>query len=729
MKKLFLLSFSLCFVALFSMAQSKLSNSMRLKLLEQSETSIQKANSQESQKVEAFIHFNGDVDLALLERYNVEVHSVFHDLGIVTAYIDLSSVEALAAESSIKEIEASTPMYTRLDQARKIAHVDEIHRGDGSLNNVQYKGKDVVVGVYDVGFQYTHAAFRDPENTANTRIKRVWEQSTKSSKYPVPSGFNYGFELSTQSQIFERQYDARLTDAIGHGSHVAGIAVGGDMDRIYYGAAPQADIVLVSADMTSNASVSDAIKYIFEYATSVGKPAVVNLSMGSHSGPHDGTSTLDRLMDNLQGPGRIIVGSVGNEGEDKFHASKSFSEQDSILKTTIKFLDLSYKYSTIDIWGDVDKDFEYQVVLVQKTNNSLLYASPFYKASVDTSMSINPVAYHSVVADSIIADARVGIVAQKNANNNKYNVTVKTYVTKMPNYGYYIGVVIKAKEGTVHMWADDYLSGLSNNNITGWDDGDAVSSMGEIGGTGNRIISVGALVSRAYNSSNPYNHLAGFSSKGPTPDGRVKPDITAPGCYLISAIPNTNRVVKSSTFDEALNFTFNGETQYYAYMQGTSMSSPFAAGVIATWLQADPTLTPERLREVFAKTSIRDEFTDNICPNNDFGYGKINANAGLLYVLGKTTANDIVDAESANSIIVYPNPSAGEVNVGFLGADSNINISIYSVDGKLVYSQSIGNVLPGDSEIINLSNVNNGVYIVRVQGENTLQSHRLLISK
>ena len=144
MKKLFLLSFSLCFVALFSMAQSKLSNSMRLKLLEQSETSIQKANSQESQKVEAFIHFNGDVDLALLERYNVEVHSVFHDLGIVTAYIDLSSVEALAAESSIKEIEASTPMYTRLDQARKIAHVDEIHRGDGSLNNVQYKGKDVV---------------------------------------------------------------------------------------------------------------------------------------------------------------------------------------------------------------------------------------------------------------------------------------------------------------------------------------------------------------------------------------------------------------------------------------------------------------------------------------------------------------------------------------------------------------------------------------------------------
>lgn len=726
MKKFSTCLFALLLVFSPMLAQGKLMNSMRLKLMEQKESSMQKMVS--DQKVEAYIHFNGDVDVAVLEKYNADVHSLFQNIGIATVTIDLSTVEALAAEPSIKFIEAATPVQVRMDQARKIAHVDEIHRGDGQLNNTPYKGSGVVVGVVDVGFQYTHAAFRDPDNTANTRIKRVWEQDGSSVIYGKPSGYSYGFELKTQTQMFERQYDARYTDNIGHGTHVAGIAAGGDMDRIYYGVAPKADLVIVSCGM-GNTSITDGVKYIFDYAQSVGKPAVVNLSLGSHFGPHDGTSTMDRIMDELQGPGKIIVGAAGNEGGDKFHLSKTFTEEDSIVKTTIDFYSSTMRYSSVDIWGEEGIDYEYQIVAVKKSTNTLIYQSPFFKASTDTIMTVKALGYHDVKTDSVIFEVPVKATAQLNAINNKYNVSLSSTVTKMPAYGYYLGIILKSKTGTVHMWADDQYSGLSSNNISGWTDGNCESSVGEIGGTGKRIISTGAIVSRYYNSSRPYNNLADFSSMGPTPDGRVKPDITAPGCYVISAIPNTNRVIKSSYFDEALRFTFNGETQYYSYMQGTSMSSPFVAGVIATWLEADPTLTPERLREVFAKTAIRDEFTGNVCPNNEFGYGKINANAGLLYVLGKTTANDVVEAETANSVMVYPNPTEGEFNIGFIGADKNVSVSVYSIDGKMVYNQFIGDVMPGDSRVVNMSNAKDGIYIVRIEGDNSLQSHRLVINK
>ena len=726
MKKFSTCLFALLLVFSPMLAQGKLMNSMRLKLMEQKESSMQKMVS--DQKVEAYIHFNGDVDVAVLEKYNADVHSLFQNIGIATVTIDLSAVEALASEPSIKFIEAATPVQVRMDQARKIAHVDEIHRGDGQLNNTPYKGSGVVVGVVDVGFQYTHAAFRDPDNTANTRIKRVWEQDGSSVIYGKPSGYSYGFELKTQTQMFERQYDARYTDNIGHGTHVAGIAAGGDMDRIYYGVAPKADLVIVSCGM-GNTSITDGVKYIFDYAQSVGKPAVVNLSLGSHLGPHDGTSTMDRIMDELQGPGKIIVGAAGNEGGDKFHLSKTFTEEDSIVKTTIDFYSSTMRYSSVDIWGEEGIDYEYQIVAVKKSTNTLIYQSPFFKASTDTIMTVKALGYHDVKTDSVIFEVPVKATAQLNAINNKYNVSLSSAVTKIPAYGYYLGIILKSKTGTVHMWADDQYSGLSSNNISGWTDGNYESSVGEIGGTGKRIISTGAIVSRYYNSSRPYNNLADFSSMGPTPDGRVKPDITAPGCYVISAIPNTNRVIKSSYFDEALRFSFNGETQYYSYMQGTSMSSPFAAGVIATWLEADPTLTPERIREVFAKTAIRDEFTGNVCPNNEFGYGKINANAGLLYVLGKTTANDVVEAETANSVMVYPNPTEGEFNIGFIGADKNVSVSVYSIDGKMVYNQFIGDVMPGDSRVVNMSNAKDGIYIVRIEGDNSLQSHRLVINK
>ena len=117
-----------------------------------------------------------------------------------------------------------------------------------------------------------------------------------------------------------------------HGAHTMGIAAGGDMKSKYYGVAPDADIVFVSFK-SDDTNIADAIKYIFDYADKVDKPCVINMSLGQHIGPHNGTSFLDRLIDESTGPGRIIVGAAGNEGNVRLHTSKTFTADDTQLKS------------------------------------------------------------------------------------------------------------------------------------------------------------------------------------------------------------------------------------------------------------------------------------------------------------------------------------------------------------------------------------------------------------
>ena len=74
-----------------------------------------------------------------------------------------------------------------------------------------------------------------------------------------------------------------------------GTAAGADKSSSFYGMAPDADIVFVSF-AEENTNIADAIKYIFDYADKVSKPCVINMSLGSHYGPHDGTSYLDQSM-------------------------------------------------------------------------------------------------------------------------------------------------------------------------------------------------------------------------------------------------------------------------------------------------------------------------------------------------------------------------------------------------------------------------------------------------
>ena len=116
-----------------------------------------------------------------------------------------------------------------------------------------------------------------------------------------------------------------------------------------------------------------------------------------------------------------------------------------------------------------------------------------------------------------------------------------------------------------------------------------LSTIKEIGGTGNSIISVGA-----YNTTNTtVGNIASFSSKGPTADGRTKPDITAPGNRITASVSRfDNRYLSGgSSWSDVVAGVPNGTSNwYFAQMQGISMSSPMVTGIIALWLQAYPHL-------------------------------------------------------------------------------------------------------------------------------------------
>ncbi|MGB7604372.1 MAG: S8 family serine peptidase, partial [Lutisporaceae bacterium] len=113
--------------------------------------------------------------------------------------------------------------------------------------------------------------------------------------------------------------------------------------------------------------------------------------------------------------------------------------------------------------------------------------------------------------------------------------------------------------------------------------------------------------------------LAYFSSRGPTADGRTKPDIAAPGYNIMSVKANT--------------------TNSYVSMSGTSMATPFTAGTVALMLDANPSLTPAQIKSTMTTTAINWAATGQ---DVDYGYGRLDAFAAIKSAGGYSTGTNIV---------------------------------------------------------------------------------------
>lgn len=673
----------------------------------------------EEQYMSAYIHIHPGTDLSQIEALGVKLGIRLPE--ILTAQIPVSQLKAVAELECVKYVQMGTKAQPQMDVARNLTLVDKLHTGEGLEQ--PFMGKGVVVGVIDGGFEYGHPAFYNADKS-ELRIKRVWDQNLSGTK---PEGFSYGCELKTEDEILKATIDNKKS----HGSHVAGIAAGADRsnNNPYYGVAGEADLVLVSlidiSDMSADlVQISDGVKYIYDYAESVGKPCVINISLGTHDGPHDGTSSFDVICDQLQGKGRLITASIGNDGDKSYHVTKTFkSTETEPLKSGIS---LNAGTGIIDIWGEVGMKFTVQACIVDPSGMIIQITDPMDASDPKGGIKTTNANATSGVSGYFQVGTEISPL------NNKPHASIITTCGLRPNR--YIGFVVTPQTaGTVHAWCVNGTATFSNLGIRGWSAPSADATLTEIGGTGKRIITVGAYVSK-----NKYTTISGeekdkgtkqfdlapFSSQGPTPDGRMKPTITAPGSYLASSIPGSQFVNSSDVVRET---TWNNTVYRYSMMSGTSMSSPVVTGILATWLEAFPELTPELAVEAIKNSAITDEYTGSLeGGSNKWGYGKIDAYNGIKEVF-KLKADVATEKTSVPEVIVLPaGAGTNSLRLLFTEANANVRLAVYTANGEMICQQQENQI--GTAEEVNLNvPAVKGLYIVKVTGDNYSGNYKAVI--
>gem|GEM_PF-310183 len=590
---------------------------------------------------------SSDIDVTTLNRLGVRVRTKVGNIW--TMDVPLRELKSLHSVEGLDYVEVDHRITPRLEESRKLSRVDEVHQALEGLAN-DYTGQGVVVGIIDYDFVLNHPSFYD-DNGEAYRISRIWEQNLEGD---APDPYGYGVEIVGQTDILATGLYS--TSEGSHGTHVAGIAggSGNGSNGTYRGYAPDVELVFVelgdfSTDPESDASgpskVIDAVDYIFKYAESMGKPAVINMSLGTHVGPHDGTSLLEQGLDGLAGDGKVLVAAAGNEGSTPLHASHTFDAEETMATTIIGGFSDDFFFSEVSVWGSENTDFEINVVTYDAFTGEV-DSTGFISTSSESQASIGS-------DDGLFngdVDFATLVVAGGSILNNRPYAYLQAGFSSGFNDTDWVILLIRASEGTVHVWDNGLGTGAeltdgasgsvdSSFELT-WKSGDTQYTVGEFG-TANEVITVGSyntLYGPDFSDSDPQGAISSFSSLGPTLDLRVKPDIVAPGNRIISSVSAQDPELDQS--DVASSITGNdGQTYVYGFQQGTSMAAPAVAGAIALMLQAKPDLNHEEILAILEETAAEDNFvtletTDagGNAKSNTWGYGKLDALAAMLFI-------------------------------------------------------------------------------------------------
>lgn len=607
----------------------------------------------------------------LLTEHGCRVFASFDDIYV--AAIPLSSIEPLASLAAVRRIEAGVSNDVTLDTTHLIVHSAElwdkpltaVPPSPSPLSVVRQglTGKGVVVGMVDVGFDLNHPTFLTSDGT-ECRIRRLWDQldGTDSGEAVVGKAS----DGVTDTVYVGRQYTtaaalrtkARSADAhiIGHGTHTTGIAAGSGSEgngtlSPYIGMAPDADLCLVAnmvgqnktlvkpEDLYKYTTATDilAFKYIFDYAGSVGKPCVINLSEGSKDDFYEAPLFND-VINKMLGPGRILVCSAGNEGMKGMYMQKPLGADIRgafVRPDNGKFLinTCSARYPAVAVTffdsGGTEKTFMY--------DTSVLAAYP-----------------DSVVLDTVTVRNEGDAVIVFCAYPSGYDATkvaaefyFHTEDTSLGGSGCPVAFRLLDSGNDIEAYAytGQFVSDSTDPTLCDYSSDHSVLFPGSVG----RVVCVGATAYRTsvvntegktvLTNYGTDGERARFSSMGPTLSGLTKPDISAPGQNIVSALSSYYIEAEPAGYSARLTvrFTDYGGRRYpWTADSGTSMSSPVVAGIIALWLQHCPTLTPEQVKDIFAATARRRDPASGY-PNNMYGHGEIDALAGLDYIMQHIT--------------------------------------------------------------------------------------------
>ncbi|MCM1067107.1 MAG: S8 family serine peptidase [Muribaculaceae bacterium] len=723
MKKILLLAFAAAAVPIGAHAQSKL-DAPAVRLLQMATTEVSsrsgdfrtlQSDFSESQKHTFFVRVDHPDNVSLLTDAGYEVLSSRDEIAIV-----LLSPEELATISGldyVKSISAGYEAKPLLAEARKETGVASVQAGTGL--DQAYDGSGVVCGIMDTGLDPNHINF-------DGRINRMWVITGTNSAVAEYSGASISsFTTDNSKQT--------------HGTHVLGIIGGaykgnGEVAKYnertgrlqisknsaipYYGVATGVELAPCAGTLQGS-NIQNAAEKILAYAKSQGKPAVLNLSLGHNYGPHDGTTDANKYLASL-GKEMLICISAGNEGGSNISYSKTLTSSDKSIKTCVSAS--SAADGVVDFWSSDATPFSVKFMAINKTNGNVEYSYELPATSRQqvyiTGSYYNAQGYiRPAEFDKFFGErAAVVLTPTLNAGNNRYNVYVSVQTSNGSNSNIVPAFEVVGESGkTIHIYGDLVLR---SNDLSGYINGNDSETINDMA-CGENVISVGAYVNQAIfptlNGERQFNGatkgaIAPFSSYGQLPDGTKLPIIAGPGMGMISSYSYHYMNATGDTEYSTAIQQQDKRTNYWKEMSGTSMSSPFVAGVMALWLQADPTLTIGEVKDVLRATARQDEFT--AAAPHRFGYGKIDALEGIKYIKNLGAVNDVkVDNE-----ILVSEVGAGSFDVFAPGA-SEVSAQLFSLGGAAAASASAA----GENVTLSADGLSAGVYILRATaGANTV---------
>ena len=554
--------------------------------------------------------------------------------SLISARVPVQRVRALAANNAVKGFEFSMePGHLLNDSMRVKNHINEVQMGlDPLLQG--FNGENVIIGIIDSGMDFRHPDFKDADG--NTRVIHYWDQ-TLAVASNTPQPYNYGQEWDAAA------IDAGSMTAIdqpwanGHGSTVTGTAAGNGLaNGLNKGVAPLADIIVVSADFTGNfkSHVADGVKYIFDIAEALGRPAVVNASLGSYMGSHDGKDASALFIDdmlNAQG-GRVMVCAAGNSGAiAAYHV-----EQVVTADTSFTWFKSNQGVVGFEVWADAADlaNVNYAIGADRVTPTFGFRGNTPFRGLADN--------LGTVTTDTLWSASgnRLGVLNMLvNQRGAQYQLQVQMNVDSVAlNYRFmttgsgkfdiwssaqfgFCDMVLNIPTAAQYPPIDNYVMPDQNKHIVdSWACSDNVLTVANYYNEVSYIDYTGAI------STVPGTEgaLSTNSSKGPTRDDRVKPDVAATGDITMSAGPldGLAALIAQQPYKVApggMHFR-NG---------GTSMASPVVTGAAALYLQKCPTATYAEVAQAIRNNTRVDAFV-GVAPNNSWGYGKLDAFAALV---------------------------------------------------------------------------------------------------
>jgi subtilisin family serine protease len=649
---------------------------------------------------------------------------------VATLEGDESTAPYLTALHGILYVKKSSPVYVYMDSARKVTNVDQLHgTRPGGLTR-KFSGKKVLFGIIDTEFDTRHPEFRDSLN--NMRFVSLWDQTDTSNA--IVNRYGYG-TIKNHTQLM-------ADDSFGFGPHyhgtlTASLAAGSNLKSKYYGVAPATSIVAVKMGK-GDQTIVDGLRWIFSIADSLKLPCVVNLSLGNHDGPHDGTSLVDRAIDSLSKAGHIVVGAAGNDNGLFSHVALSIGSGEKKGTWVTPAVNSSESgvapgVSGIEIWGEANKTLSATFYLLDTVK--MTYRISRQTVSTTVTRLFNPDTIEWLDSTTLHKDTVIFhlLVEKKSPLNGKPHLQA---VATSTNPALYMGVLLSVSGttgGLVNAWSLVRKS-LRSFSLAGYYDGDSLSSICELGGTGKSTITVGAYQSKGLQvlwdgktdgvDDFGIHTLCGYSGRGPTIDGRIKPDITAPGSNLVGAmprnIPDGLVVVWPDTTSREGRYCLSG---------GTSMASPVVAGIVALMLEADSSLTPAKVKQILQESAITDGTTGVISsPNNLWGAGKVNALGAMQKLLGIPVKEKNRKVAESSPMFMLESGAQGRIYIKNIPdvQSGQIYLQIFSMQGRLLLNKA----LSMNGSVTLPEQLPSGIYMVRAVNRGTvLCSSRIVKTK